>query len=278
MSKISGIGSGTAKPHVVISHDYSTFEKNNYTARPPTFSGGSIEFEWWKSNMYTHIIGLYDELWDILEDGIDIPVNGVRMATDKKSLTPAQKKTYRKHHRVKGILVDIIRHSEYIKIIDKFTTKTIFESLCATYEGNQQVKEAKANLLVQQYELFRMIEYEDIETIFSRFQVIILRSLPVRHAPKVTVIQEAKNSNTLSFESLISNLYSHEIELNGEESAKKSNSLALRSVAKSTKAPQVWEFEEASCVEGSEEDSADEEVAFIIKRFQYLAKKNKIFS
>ena len=45
--------------------------------KSPTFSGDFIEFEWWKSKMYTHIIGLDDELWDILEDGIDIPLNGV---------------------------------------------------------------------------------------------------------------------------------------------------------------------------------------------------------
>lgn len=49
-------------------HDQSTFSQNTYTARPLTFSGDSTEFEWWKSKMYTHIIGLDDELWDILED------------------------------------------------------------------------------------------------------------------------------------------------------------------------------------------------------------------
>lgn len=30
--------------------------------------------------MYTHIIGLDDDLWDILEDNVDIKVNGVGMA------------------------------------------------------------------------------------------------------------------------------------------------------------------------------------------------------
>lgn len=61
---------------------------------------------------------------------------------------PAHKKIHRKHHRVRDILVNGLPHSEYIKIIDKSTAKTIFESLCATYEGNQQVKEEKDNLLV----------------------------------------------------------------------------------------------------------------------------------
>lgn len=68
----------------VINYDYRTPEKNNYTARPPNFSGDSTKFKWWKSKMCTHIIGIADEVWDILEDGIDIPVNGVGMVSDRK--------------------------------------------------------------------------------------------------------------------------------------------------------------------------------------------------
>lgn len=45
----------------------------------------------------------------------------------------------------------------------------------------------------------------------------ILRSFPVRYRPKVTTIHEAKDLNTLSLESLISNLQSHELEINGDE-------------------------------------------------------------
>lgn len=78
--------------------------------------------------MYTHIIGLNDELWDILKESIDILINGVGIVSDRKTLTPAQKNIYRKHHRVRGILVVPLSHYEYIKIIDKSTAKTIFES------------------------------------------------------------------------------------------------------------------------------------------------------
>jgi hypothetical protein len=79
----------------------------------------------------------------------------------------------RKHHKVRGILVDSLPHSEYTKIVNISSNKSIFESLCSTYEGNQQVKEAKANQLVHQYELFRMKEDEDIEIMYSRFQTLV---------------------------------------------------------------------------------------------------------
>lgn len=54
--------------------------------------------------------------------------------------------------------------------------------------------------------------------------------------------------------------------------------MALKSSAKPVKAHKIWNSKEASQSEGSEEDSNDEEITFIIKRFQYLAKKNKRFS
>lgn len=68
----------------IVNYDYSAYEKNNYTAKPPTFSGDSTDFEWWKSKMHTHIISVDDELWDILEDDIDIPADGVEMVAGRK--------------------------------------------------------------------------------------------------------------------------------------------------------------------------------------------------
>lgn len=40
-------------------HNQST---SGYIVIPQTFSGDFTEFEWWKRKMYTHIIGLDDDL------------------------------------------------------------------------------------------------------------------------------------------------------------------------------------------------------------------------
>jgi len=66
-------------------------------------------------------------LWDIIEDGVGIIVDVKGMVVDRKSLTEDQRKIYRKHHIAHGILVEVFPHSEYTKIVDKSTTKTIFE-------------------------------------------------------------------------------------------------------------------------------------------------------
>lgn len=59
------------------------------------------------------------------------------MAANRKNLTHTEKNIYRNHHRVRGVLVDDLPHYEYLKIINKSTVKTIFESLVTTYEDNQ---------------------------------------------------------------------------------------------------------------------------------------------
>ena len=105
-------------------------------------------------------------------------------------------------------------HKEYLKMSDKSTAKAMFTSLCSLYEGNKKVREAKATMLVHQYEMFRMKEDESIETMYSRFQTLVSglqilkksyvasdhvnkipRSLPAKWRPKVTAIEEAKDLN-----------------------------------------------------------------------------------
>ena len=43
-----------------------------------------------------------------------------------------------------------------------------------THVGNAQVKETKALALIQKYESLKMEEDESVETIFSRFQMLIV--------------------------------------------------------------------------------------------------------
>jgi hypothetical protein len=83
-------------------------------------------------------------------------MNSEGMSIDIKGLTEARKKIYMKHHRVCGIFFDALTHEEYTKIVNKVTASSIFESLCATYEGNQQVKEAKVNLLCSSFRALQM--------------------------------------------------------------------------------------------------------------------------
>ena len=40
------------------------------SSKAPRFNGDPEEFSWWKTKMYSHIMSLDEELWDVLEDGV----------------------------------------------------------------------------------------------------------------------------------------------------------------------------------------------------------------
>jgi hypothetical protein len=72
------------------------------------FNGDPDTFSWWKTKMYRHIMGIDEELWDILEDGVDnLVLDEKGVAADRKKHIAAQKKLYKKHHKIRGILVDV---------------------------------------------------------------------------------------------------------------------------------------------------------------------------
>ncbi|GAV77656.1 UBN2 domain-containing protein, partial [Cephalotus follicularis] len=106
-----------------------------------------------------------------------------------------------------------------------------------TYEGTNQVKDAKINMLVREYEMFSMKENENISSMFVRFTNIInsLQSL------------NAKDLNTLPLEELLGSLMTHEMMIKNreddeEQDKKKKKVIAFKS----------------STVDSSEEESDDE--------------------
>ena len=88
-----------------------------------------------------------------------------------------------------------------------------------THEGNTQVKDTKYLALVQKYEAIKMEEDETIQTMYSRFQILvvglkvmdkgystadhvkkIIRSLLKKWRPMVTTLKLAKDLNKISLE------------------------------------------------------------------------------
>jgi len=155
----------------VVAYDYGTSDdKRSDFSKAPNFNGDPEDFSWWKTKMYSLIMGLDEELWVVLEDGVgDLALDQEEASIDRKKHTPAQKKLYKKHHKIIGILVAALPRTEYLKMSDKSTAKVMFASLCANYEGSKKVKEAKTIMLVHQYELFKMKDDESIEAMYSRF-------------------------------------------------------------------------------------------------------------
>ncbi|GJR42059.1 zf-CCHC domain-containing protein [Tanacetum coccineum] len=105
-----------------------------------------------------------------------------------------------------------------------------FERTESVFSRNNQVKDNKIDLLVQQYEQFVISKDESIDSAFARFNTIItslkaldegyssknyvrkfLRALHPKWRAKVTAIEESKDITSLSLDELIGNLKVHEM-------------------------------------------------------------------
>ncbi|GAV87700.1 UBN2 domain-containing protein, partial [Cephalotus follicularis] len=109
--------------------------------------------------------------------------------------------------KAKHVIICAINSNEFNRVSSCVLAKDTWDRLEVTYEGTNQVKEAKINMLVHEYEMFAMHDNEDIKTMFTRFTNItnalqalgkvytnsemvrkILRCLPRIWMPKVIAI------------------------------------------------------------------------------------------
>jgi len=70
---------------VAIPYDYGTEDKSSGSNKLPMFNGDLETFTLWKTKMYSHIMGLDEELWDVLEDGVsDLVLDEEGVVVDRK--------------------------------------------------------------------------------------------------------------------------------------------------------------------------------------------------
>ncbi|GAV77209.1 DUF4219 domain-containing protein/UBN2 domain-containing protein, partial [Cephalotus follicularis] len=250
----------------------------------PYFDGNN--YSHWKAKMTIFIQSLDYNLWDLIVDGPNLPTitleNGDVVSKPRKLYDDNDRKRVQINAKAKHIIICAINSNDFNRISSCISAKEMWDRLEVTYEGTNQVKEAKISMLVHDSEMFTMNENEDIKSMFSRFTNIIntlqaldktysnsemvrkiLRCLPRTWMPKVTAIEEANNLNILSLEDLLGSLMTHELSMqkkddDEEKEKKKKKIVALKS----------------SQTEDSDDD--DDELAFITRRFKkFLASKKK---
>ncbi|VFQ92389.1 unnamed protein product [Cuscuta campestris] len=72
-----------------------------------------------------------------------------------------------------NMLYCAVNPDDYRKISCCSTAKEMWDKLEVTYEGMDQVCEAKIDFLIQEYVMFRMKEHEKIDDMFDRFSKIV---------------------------------------------------------------------------------------------------------
>ena len=179
-----------------------------------------------------------------------------------------------------NIMQCAIEPNEYSRISMCSSAKEMWDKLSLIYEGTSEVKETKANLLIQDYELFRMQPEETISEMFARLTQLtnglkalgkdytnaelvrkVLRSLPPAWHTKATVIEDSKNLSVMSLDELIGSLMTYEINMkrNAEE-VKKKKPIALKATPAT---PSSTEDEDE---EDSGKDEEDNDLALFTLR------------
>jgi len=166
-----------------------------------------------------------------------------------------------------------------------------------THEGTSEVKRARLNALMHEYELFRMQPNESISSMQKRFTHIInhlialgktfidgeiinkvLRCLDRQWQPKVTAIMESKDLDEMGLATLFGKLQEHEMELGRlnmhEESDKRKKGISL----KSTTTKMLKTIEELSQDENSDSDFDDETMGLLVKKFSKFLKRRNAFN
>ena len=89
------------------------------------------------------------------------------------------KKNTQLNAKIMNVLYCALDANECNRISTCNSAKKNWDKLEVTYEGTNQMKESKINMLVHQYELLKMNPAESITSIFTRFTNIIngLKSL-----------------------------------------------------------------------------------------------------
>ncbi|XP_075083716.1 uncharacterized protein LOC142167495 [Nicotiana tabacum] len=110
------------------------------------------------------------ELWDVIFDGPFVPTKNlgdpaVAIPKTRKEFNDADRKAVEKNFRANRISECQISACQ--------STKEIWEALQTAHEGTTQVKQSKIDMLITEYELFRMKDDESIQDIHTRLTYII---------------------------------------------------------------------------------------------------------
>ncbi|GJR22778.1 zf-CCHC domain-containing protein [Tanacetum coccineum] len=186
------------------------------------------------------------------------------------------------------VIYNALPRKEYERIFMCNTAKEFWKTLLITHQGNNQVKDNKIDLLVQQYEQFVIFEGESTDSAFARFNTIItslkvldesyssknyvrkfLRALHPKWRAKVTTIEDSKDLTSLSLDELIGNLKVHEMII------KKDSEIVKAKVERKSLALKARK--ESSDEECSTFGSEDEEYAMAVRDFKKFFKRRGRF-
>ncbi|VFQ87848.1 unnamed protein product [Cuscuta campestris] len=260
---------------------YAGMGEGQSTSRPPLFDG--TNYTYWKERRRIYIRSTNFQLWLVIKNGEETPMKKVNEKLVPKTEDEFDAEDIKKvenYAKAINMLYCAVNLDDYRKISCCTTAKEMWDKLEVTYEGTDQVREAKIDFLTEEYEMSRMKEHEKIDDMFDRFSRIvndlhalkktytdrdlvrkILRSLTSEWRSKVDAIYESIGTSNVTIDGLRGNLKTYESTILNPSLNDQRKGIALKAVKEST-------------MDGS---SDDDEVKLVMKKFcKLLREKEKV--
>ncbi|KAL1191738.1 hypothetical protein V5N11_001521 [Cardamine amara subsp. amara] len=193
----------------------------------PRFDG---HYNFWSMTMENFLRSR--ELWNLVEEGIPEAAIGTTSASEGQRRGVEEAKL--KDLKIKNFLFQTIDREILETILDKSTSKTIWESMRKKYQGSTKVKRAQLQALRKEFELLAMKEGKKIDIFLGRTLAVvnkmktngevmeqstivgkILRSLTPKFNYVVCSIEESNDLSIMSIDELHGSLLVHEQRMNG---------------------------------------------------------------
>lgn len=165
-------------------------------------------------------------LWSTIEIGVVEPSTTTTLTA---TLTQQLEEAKKNDHKVKHFLYQCIDRVIFEQILDRSTSKIIWESMKKKFGGNDRVKKSLLQKLRRDFEILEMKESETVEEYFTRVLGVtnqmrsngevmndakvvekILRTLSEKFMYVVVSIEESKEIESISLDELQSSLTVHE--------------------------------------------------------------------
>ncbi|BAT89667.1 hypothetical protein VIGAN_06068300 [Vigna angularis var. angularis] len=272
-------------------HQTQVYAEGASINRPPLFTGDNYAF--WKVRMEIFMGSVDRGIWEAVLNGPYIPkrtIDGVEVEKPYFNWTPEENRRAQFDIKARNIISSAVVLDEFYRISVCKTAQEMWEVLRVTHEGTEDVKRARKNTLIQEYEMFRMQPGETISDVQKRFIHIVnhltglgktfdtdelnvkfLKSLDRSWQPKVTAISESQNLTQMSMPILFGKLREHELELRrltAEEDQGKRKTLAFKS--------EISKGKNSKRIEDDDSDDDEENMSLMIKKFaKFMKAKGK---
>jgi len=135
-----------------------------------------INYQFWKIRIKIFIESIDQGIWDAIINGPYTPNYIVaNVQVDKPWTQWTEEESIRAQYdcNAKNIFTSSLNMDEFFHVSQSKSSKEMQEVLEVTHEGTNDVKRARKHALIQEYELFKMLQGESIVEVQKRFTHIV---------------------------------------------------------------------------------------------------------